>query len=131
MKLTFDSNVLVYAVAADAGEKHARAAELIRRAVDAASWALVSEAVDERLRTQGAPLGPEEWRSGTRLHIVDLVAPFGGADAARRMAVAAATGEAVPGRRKKPGSSPNGPVATGRTPGGPDAAARATERRGG
>ncbi|MDP6951136.1 MAG: toxin-activating lysine-acyltransferase [Alphaproteobacteria bacterium] len=61
-----------------------------------ASWAMVSDAVAERLGLAGADAGddgaaasprppirlkPEEWRSGERRVIVDVVAPFGGAEA--------------------------------------------------
>lgn len=47
-----------------------------------ASWALVDEAVEARLRQGQMRLKPNEWRSGDRPWIIDLVAPFGGTDAA-------------------------------------------------
>lgn len=41
-----------------------------------ATWAFVSEAVDQRLRTTPV-LAPHEWRSGDRAWLIDVVAPFG------------------------------------------------------
>ncbi len=64
-----------------------------------ASWAMVSDAVAVRLGLDGAEAGddgapagprpamrlrPEEWRCGERRVIVDVVAPFGGAEAVVR-----------------------------------------------
>lgn len=44
-------------------------------------WGLVSEEVAERLK-QGVPkLRPQDWRSGDRLWVVEVIAPFGGAGA--------------------------------------------------
>jgi cytolysin-activating lysine-acyltransferase len=45
------------------------------------TWALASEAVEGRLRAMPGKLTPAEWKSGTRMVIVDVVAPFGGAEA--------------------------------------------------
>lgn len=47
-----------------------------------ASWALVDEGVEARLRQGQMRLKPNEWRSGDRAWLIDLVAPFGGTDAA-------------------------------------------------
>lgn len=47
-----------------------------------ASWALVDEAVEARLRQGQMRLKPNEWRSGDRAWLIDMVAPFGGTDAA-------------------------------------------------
>lgn len=44
-----------------------------------ASWAFVDEATEERLLSGRARLAPKDWRSGDRLWLIDLVAPFGGA----------------------------------------------------
>lgn len=44
-----------------------------------ASWAFVSEDVEKRLATGQLRLGPGDWKSGDRLWLIDLVAPFGGA----------------------------------------------------
>jgi len=45
------------------------------------TWALASEGVEGRLRAMPGKLTPAEWKSGTRMVIVDVVAPFGGGDA--------------------------------------------------
>jgi len=45
-----------------------------------ACWAYVSDEVEERLRDGSTKLRPEEWRSGENLWLMDIVAPFGGAD---------------------------------------------------
>ncbi|MDR3439785.1 toxin-activating lysine-acyltransferase [Telmatospirillum sp.] len=46
------------------------------------TWAVVSDAVDERLKAGVGRLQPPEWRSGPHPWIVDVVAPFGGAEQA-------------------------------------------------
>jgi cytolysin-activating lysine-acyltransferase len=52
------------------------------RAVAFVCWALASEEVAQRLlRSTAQRLQPQEWRSGQRPVIFDVVAPFGGADA--------------------------------------------------
>jgi len=45
------------------------------------TWALASEGVEGRLRAMPGKLTPAEWKSGSRMVIVDVVAPFGGGDA--------------------------------------------------
>lgn len=45
-----------------------------------ALWARVSEEIDDRLAGGVSRLAPLEWRSGERVWLIDLVAPFGGAD---------------------------------------------------
>lgn len=45
------------------------------------TWALASEGVEGRLRAMPGKLTPAEWKSGVRMVIVDVVAPFGGGDA--------------------------------------------------
>jgi cytolysin-activating lysine-acyltransferase len=50
------------------------------RPVAFATWAFVSEEVEARLAAGHTRLKPEEWKSGDRCWIVDVVAPFGGAD---------------------------------------------------
>lgn len=47
-----------------------------------ASWALVDTAVEARLRQGQMRLKPNEWRCGDRPWLIDMVAPFGGTDAA-------------------------------------------------
>jgi len=46
------------------------------------SWAFVSDEVNERLKAGIIRLQPAEWRSGTHPWIIDVVAPFGGAEQA-------------------------------------------------
>lgn len=45
-----------------------------------ALWALVSERLDTRLRSGQMRLEPADWRSGDRAWLVDMIAPFGGAE---------------------------------------------------
>jgi len=47
--------------------------------VGVAFWAFVSEEVEQRL-AGGGRLGASEWRSGDRVWLVEIVAPFGGQD---------------------------------------------------
>lgn len=47
--------------------------------VGVAFWAFVSEAIEQRL-AGGGRLGANEWRSGDRVWLVEIVAPFGGQD---------------------------------------------------
>jgi len=42
------------------------------------SWAFVSEEVEKRLLQNGGKMRPEDWNTGDRLWIIDIVAPFGG-----------------------------------------------------
>ncbi len=48
------------------------------RPVGVALWARVSEEVETRLEAGGARMAPNDWRSGDRLWVVELIAPFGG-----------------------------------------------------
>lgn len=41
------------------------------------SWAFVSDAVAERLRSAAPVIAPHEWKSGTHPWLIDVVAPFG------------------------------------------------------
>lgn len=43
------------------------------------TWARVSDGVDQRLRSTSPVIAPHEWRSGEHLWLIDVVAPFGGA----------------------------------------------------
>lgn len=45
-----------------------------------ASWALLTEDAEQRLLSGQRRLRPGEWNAGDRLWLIDLVAPFGGAD---------------------------------------------------
>ena len=42
-----------------------------------ASWALMSVEAEVRYIKQSSALSPEDWRSGDRLWIIDLITPFG------------------------------------------------------
>jgi cytolysin-activating lysine-acyltransferase len=44
------------------------------------SWAFLSEEVEKLLLQNGGRLRPEDWKSGDRLWIIDIVAPFGGVE---------------------------------------------------
>lgn len=44
------------------------------------SWAFLGEEVEGRLLGNGGRLRPEDWASGERLWLIDIVAPFGGVD---------------------------------------------------
>lgn len=47
------------------------------RVVGFAAWAYLSEAVEARLQEPNPRLAPTEWKSGDRLWLIDLHAPFG------------------------------------------------------
>lgn len=40
-------------------------------------WALVSDEVDERLNQPNARMQVDDWRSGSKLRVVEMIAPFG------------------------------------------------------
>ena len=44
------------------------------------SWAFLDEAAEKRLFANGGKLRPEDWKSGDRLWLMDVVAPFGGVE---------------------------------------------------
>lgn len=44
------------------------------------SWAFLDEAAEKRLFANGGKLRPEDWKSGDRLWLMDIVAPFGGVE---------------------------------------------------
>lgn len=44
------------------------------------SWALLDEEAESRLLLNGGKLRPQDWKSGENLWVMDIVAPFGGAD---------------------------------------------------
>lgn len=43
-----------------------------------ASWAFLNAPAEKRLMANGGRLRPEDWSSGDKLWIIDIVAPFGG-----------------------------------------------------
>lgn len=51
------------------------------------TWALVNDAVNERLASQAPVIAPHEWRSGEHPWLIDVVAPFGDAEALAREAI--------------------------------------------
>ncbi len=51
------------------------------------TWARVSDAIDARLRSTAPVIAPHEWRSGDRLWLIDVVAPFGEAPGIARQAL--------------------------------------------
>lgn len=44
------------------------------------TWALVNDAIDQRLRSGTPRIAPHEWQSGEHLWLVDVVTPFGKTD---------------------------------------------------
>lgn len=44
------------------------------------SWAFLDETAEKRLFANGGKLRPEDWKSGDRLWLMDVVAPFGGVE---------------------------------------------------
>jgi cytolysin-activating lysine-acyltransferase len=50
------------------------------RPVGFAVWAHVSAEIEDRLKNGGYKLRASDWRSGPKTWLVDVVAPFGGAD---------------------------------------------------
>ena len=44
------------------------------------SWAFLNEEAENRLVLNGGKLRPQDWKCGGRLWLMDIVAPFGGAD---------------------------------------------------
>jgi cytolysin-activating lysine-acyltransferase len=47
-----------------------------------ASWAYLNEAAEARIKQDIKKLVPTDWKSGETLWLIDLIAPFGGADEA-------------------------------------------------
>ena len=46
--------------------------------IGVALWAKVNEETEDRLKAGNARLRPQDWKSGDRLWIVEIIAPFGG-----------------------------------------------------
>ena len=44
------------------------------------TWAMVSDAIDVRLRSAIPKIAPHEWKSGEHVWLIDIVAPFGQAE---------------------------------------------------
>jgi cytolysin-activating lysine-acyltransferase len=47
-----------------------------------ASWAFLDERAEARIKQNIKKLAPTDWKSGESLWLIDMVAPFGGAEAA-------------------------------------------------
>ena len=52
-----------------------------QRPIGVLLWALVSDEVEERLETGAPRLRPQDWRSGDKLWVIEVIAPFGGHEA--------------------------------------------------
>jgi len=77
------------------------------------SWAFVSDEADARLKSGVIRLRPAEWRSGPHPWIIDVVAPFGGADEAVAAVIRDVfKGTAVPVAGVRPASNGSGAPAT-------------------
>jgi cytolysin-activating lysine-acyltransferase len=50
------------------------------RPVGVVLWGNVSEEVEQRLAKGVAKLRPQDWKSGDRLWVVEVISPFGGAN---------------------------------------------------
>jgi cytolysin-activating lysine-acyltransferase len=48
--------------------------------IGVAFWATVNEEVEERLKAGTTRLRPQDWKSGNALWVVEVIAPFGGAE---------------------------------------------------
>ena len=48
--------------------------------IGVAFWATVNEEVEQRLTAGTTRLRPQDWKSGERLWVVEVIAPFGGAE---------------------------------------------------
>lgn len=60
------------------------------------TWAFVSDAVDQRLRSAVPVIAPHEWKSGEHAWLIDVVAPFGDVETvANEVANAIAPGKSV------------------------------------
>ncbi|WP_140630183.1 toxin-activating lysine-acyltransferase [Methylibium rhizosphaerae] len=60
------------------------------------TWAFVSDAVDQRLRSTAPIIAPHEWKSGANPWLIDVVAPFGDAESVAKETIAAvAPGQTV------------------------------------
>ena len=67
---------------APAGEGGKRLIGVLRqRASKMVLWARVSEEVEQMLERGTRKMRPQDWKSGDRLWVVEVIAPFGGHDA--------------------------------------------------
>ena len=68
-----------------------------QRPIGVVLWARVSEEVEQMLEKGTTRMRPQDWKSGDRLWIVEVIAPFGGQDAM----VADLKAKVFPGERLK------------------------------
>ncbi len=59
------------------------------------TWARVSDAIDERLRSTAPVIAPHEWKSGDKPWLIDVAAPFGNAMEVARQALQEIPGAAM------------------------------------
>ena len=52
-----------------------------QRPIGVVLWARVSEEVEQMLEKGTTRMRPQDWKSGDRLWVVEVIAPFGGQDA--------------------------------------------------
>lgn len=68
-----------------------------------AAWAYLSEEVEKRLQEGEPRLAPVEWKSGDRLWLIDLFAPFGHAELAlNELSQSAFTGKTFKMHKRNP-----------------------------
>jgi cytolysin-activating lysine-acyltransferase len=48
------------------------------RPIGVALWGFVNDEVEERLKAGTTKLRPQDWKSGDKLWVVEVIAPFGG-----------------------------------------------------
>jgi len=84
------------------------------RIVAFAAWASLSEAVEQRLQEPGARLAPADWKSGDRLWLISVLAPFGHQDAMiADLRATALAGKTFKLHRRTPDGKPTVEVLTG------------------
>jgi cytolysin-activating lysine-acyltransferase len=77
--------------------QNAAPAEGGQRPIGVVLWARVSEEVEQTLERGTTRMRPQDWKSGDRLWVVEVIAPFGGQDAM----VADLKGKVFPGETLK------------------------------
>ena len=69
-----------------------------------ASWAYLNEEAEERIKQNIKRLAPVDWKSGSNLWLIDMIAPFGGADeAVKEMREKVFAGQKVKSLQPAPG----------------------------
>lgn len=70
------------------------------------TWAMVSDDVQERLRSGEPKIAPHEWQSGSNIWLIDVITPFGQTDETLAEAVAMFPGKRVHAFVPMPGMTP-------------------------